>query len=120
QKLKNACAALKSERDLVMENDKEKDDPTRAGIYSLFETMELAFNWYGEREKKRRAAASAVKKETEVVPMEEGEEEDDDDLCNVSSVEGEVEESKASIKKAVKTEMKESDENGKEKGTEKK
>ncbi|GMT03779.1 hypothetical protein PENTCL1PPCAC_25953, partial [Pristionchus entomophagus] len=116
QKLKKAGAALKSERDLVMECDKEKDDPTRAGIYSLFETMELAFNWYGEREKKRRAAAAAVMKEMEVVPMEEDEE---DDLCNVSAVEGD-DESKACVKKAVKMEMKESDDNGKEKEAEKK
>ncbi|GMT04510.1 hypothetical protein PENTCL1PPCAC_26684 [Pristionchus entomophagus] len=89
EKLKNACIALTTERDLVMKNDENKEDPVRAGIYKLAETMELAFTWYAERENKRRMAKAAVKRE--IVTVEDSDEDEEVALCNVSAVEGDNE-----------------------------
>ncbi|GMS86196.1 hypothetical protein PENTCL1PPCAC_8371, partial [Pristionchus entomophagus] len=64
-KIKNAVAALKAERETIQEGDANKDDPTRDAIYGTYEAIELAFAWYGERERKRLQAIADVKKEAE-------------------------------------------------------
>ncbi|GMS85832.1 hypothetical protein PENTCL1PPCAC_8007, partial [Pristionchus entomophagus] len=61
-KIKQAVAALKSERETIQEGDANKDDPTRDAIYGAYEASELAFAWYGERERKRLQAIADVKK----------------------------------------------------------